>query len=379
MKMLFMNQEIPVAELEINETFGRIQQITKSINPEYLPILVSYQKDEEWALQTWLQSRSIPKTRKNFSALLEDAGVATADALSIKSLGLNLSDQYWFKPVDSALQWKEVNLFQNDFLPQRFSVQKNVQGSSYSPDVSSNGELPKFWTIKNDKRYLYKESTAPYYQQGYNEVYASKLLEVMGVPHVKYSLDTIKNVTYSVCETFITPETEYVPALYIKQVCPKLNHENDYQHFIRCMEKLEIPCTKTELETMLGFDYLIHNNDRHYGNFGFIREVKNQKMLGMAPLFDHGNSLWYREINRNMKFQNQEAKPFKEDHEKQFQLINNSMLPLEKLSNEKIHQLTQGVFPKNDLIDKDRIERLQYNVSYCAKRLLERQQSYTRG
>lgn len=379
MKMLFMNQEIPVAELEINETFGRIQQLTKSINPEYLPLLVTYQKDKEWALQTWLQSRSIPKTRKNFSALLEGAGVATADALSIKSLGLNLSDQYWFKPVDSNLQWKDVNLFQNDFLPQRFSVQKNVQGSSYSPDVSSNGELPKFWTIKNDKRYLYKESTAPYYQQGYNEVYASKLLDVMDVPHVKYSLDTIKDVTYSVCETFITPETEYVPALYIKDVCPKLNHENDYQHFIRCMEKLEIPCTKTQLETMLGFDYLIHNNDRHYGNFGFIREVKSQKIQGMAPLFDHGNSLWYREINRNMKFQNQEAKPFKEDHEKQFQLIKNSMLPLEKLSTTKIQQLTQEVFSKNNLMDQDRIERLQYNVSHCAKRLLERQQSYTMG
>jgi HipA-like C-terminal domain. len=379
MKMLFMNQEIPVAELEINETFGRIQELTKSINPEYLPLLVTYQKDKEGALQKWLQSRSIPKTRKNFSALLEGAGVATADALSIKSLGLNLSDQYWFKPVDSNLQWKDVNLFQNDFLPQRFSVQKNIQGSSYSPDVSSNGELPKFWTIKNDKRYLYKESTAPYYQQGYNEVYASKLLDIMEVPHVKYSLDTIKDVTYSVCETFITPETEYVPALYIKDVCPKLNHENDYQHFVRCMEKLEIPCTKAQLETMLGFDYLIHNNDRHYGNFGFIREVKSQKILGMAPLFDHGNSLWYREINQNMKFKNQEAKPFKEDHEKQFQLIKNSMLPLEKLTNEKIHQLTQEVFSKNNLIDKDRIERLQYNVVQCAKRLLERQQSYTIG
>jgi hypothetical protein len=145
------------------------------------------------------------------------------------------------------------------------------------------------------------------------------------------------------------------------------------------MEKLEIPCTKTQIETMMGFDYLIHNNDRHYGNFGFIREVQSQKMLGMAPLFDHGNSLWYREITSNMKFKNQEAKPFKEDHEKQFQLIKNSMLPLEKLSTEKIYQLTQEVFSRNELIDTARIERLQYNVNYCAKRLLERQQSYIRG
>lgn len=379
MKMSFMNQEILVAELEVNETFGWIQDVTKSVNPEYLPIPVIYKTNKEEALQKWLQSRSIPKTRKNFSDLLEDAGVATADALSIKSLGLNLSDQYWFKPVGSDLHWRDVNLFQNDFLPQLFSVQKIRQGSSYSPDVSSNGELPKFWTIKNGKRYLYKESTAPYYQQGYNEVYASKLLDVMDVPHVEYSLDTMKNVTYSVCETFITPETEYVPALYIKDICPKLNHENDYQHFIRCMEKLKIPCTKTQIETMLGFDYLIHNNDRHYGNFGFIREVQSQKMLGMAPLFDHGNSLWYREITSNMKFKNQEAKPFKEDHEKQFQLIKNFTLPLEKLSTEKIYQLTQEVFSRNELIDTARIERLQYNVDYCAKRLLERQQSYIRG
>ena len=129
MKMSFMNQEILVAELEVNETFGWIQDVTKSVNPEYLPIPVIYKTNKEEALQKWLQSRSIPKTRKNFSDLLEDAGVATADALSIKSLGLNLSDQYWFKPVGSDLHWRDVNLFQNDFLPQRFSVQKIRQGS----------------------------------------------------------------------------------------------------------------------------------------------------------------------------------------------------------------------------------------------------------
>ena len=78
MKMSFMNQEILVAELEVNETFGWIQDVTKSVNPEYLPIPVIYKTNKEEALQKWLQSRSIPKTRKNLSDLLEDAGVATA-------------------------------------------------------------------------------------------------------------------------------------------------------------------------------------------------------------------------------------------------------------------------------------------------------------
>jgi hypothetical protein len=40
---------------------------------------------------------------------------------------------------------------------------------------------------------------------------------------------------------------------------------------------------------MILFDYIINNSDRHRKNFGFL---KSEKEFKMAPLFDHGLSLF---------------------------------------------------------------------------------------
>ncbi|WP_196598704.1 HipA domain-containing protein [Pectinatus frisingensis] len=368
MKIILMDKEIPVIEVNINSLSGRVREITKIYNEEYLPLPVKYQTDKEYALESWIKSRSISTSRQDLSILLEAAKVETASALSLKNLGLNLSDQYWYKPKEADITWKQVNLFDNKFDTQSFSSSDDMI-SSYSPDMSSNGELRKFWTIKNNKRYLYKESTAPYYQQAYNEVFASKLLAELNIPHVTYKLDILKDKAYSVCETFIDHDTEYVPALYIRNACKKNNNENDYKHFLRCMKILKIPCKRESIDTMLAFDYLINNNDRHYGNFGFIRNSETLKFIGFAPLFDHGNSLWYKDITKNMKLKSQEAKPFRSLHENQIKLIEESTISVEDITEKNITEIAHDVFEKNSLIDNERIRRIIYNIDFRAQQL----------
>lgn len=44
---------------------------------------------------------------------------------------------------------------------------------------------------------------------------------------------------------------------------------------------------------MFVFDALICNVDRHLGNFGFLVDNKTNKIIGLAPIFDNGNSLFY--------------------------------------------------------------------------------------
>ena len=196
---------------------------------------------------------------------------------------------------------------------------------------------------------------------------------MLKLPHISYSLADIDGTSYSVCETFITADTEYVPALYIRDVCEKTNNENDYQHFFRCTEALAIPCTRIEIDNMLAFDYLIQNGDRHFGNFGFIRDVNTLKYLGVAPLFDHGNSLWYKSLTPDMVFRNQEAKPFRDKQDEQIKLIKATSLPLEKLSKDLIQNLTQKVFGQNPRIDEARRERIAERVSAAAEYLQSRQ------
>ena len=43
---------------------------------------------------------------------------------------------------------------------------------------------------------------------------------------------------------------------------------------------------------MLVFDAVIRNTDRHLGNFGFLVDNQTNKLLGPAPIFDNGLSLY---------------------------------------------------------------------------------------
>jgi len=375
MKFQLMCKDVPVGSFEVNERFGRIAGDVRVDNGDYLPLSVFYSSDYRTALQKWIDNRSVSANRQDLAAMLTAYQVETPSALSFKSLGLNLSDQYWFKPEGADFGWHEVNLFEHDFAEQSFRSISGQGSSSYTPDSSSNGALPKFWKIQQGKRILYKEGSAPFDQQPYNEVFAAGLLEVLGLPHVSYVL--VQNETgekaYSACETFVTTETEYVPAQEILAAVPKLNHENSYQHFQRCLEELSIPVARQEIDEMLMFDYLINNADRHYGNFGFVRNVESRQFVGMAPIFDNGNSLWYLQLNKRMKFKDQPSKPFRDTHAEQIKLLSRTNLQVARLDEALLWRLIEDIYSQNDLFDRQRMDNLLYNVKTIAERIAERQ------
>ena len=47
---------------------------------------------------------------------------------------------------------------------------------------------------------------------------------------------------------------------------------------------------------MLVLDYLIVNEDRHLNNFGLIRNAVTLEWVGVAPLYDNGNSMWFNRV-----------------------------------------------------------------------------------
>ena len=47
-----------------------------------------------------------------------------------------------------------------------------------------------------------------------------------------------------------------------------------------------------ELKSMLVFDAVIYNEDRHFGNFGILRDNHTGEFIGPAPIFDNGLSLF---------------------------------------------------------------------------------------
>ena len=48
------------------------------------------------------------------------------------------------------------------------------------------------------------------------------------------------------------------------------------------------------LDYQIMTDFIITNTDRHLNNFGIIRDSKTLKFLSYAPIFDSGNSMFYK-------------------------------------------------------------------------------------
>lgn len=346
--IVLMHKDIPVAEFIIDAESGDILSNITVLNQEHLPLPVRFKSKNAFtaisAMQAWVAYRSVPDSRNNLENMLQQYGVRTPSAAAYKSLGLNLSDQYWYRPKEMEIGWEQVNLFTNDFTAQEFRASSKGQSSFISPDSNSNGELPKFWTVKNGHRLLYKQGSGSTNQQPYNEVFASKLLDILDLPHVQYGFAMEKSKPYSVCETFVDKDSEYIPAWDILGAVRQSNNQNAYQHFFRCVESLGISVNPIDINNILIVDYIINNVDRHYGNFGFIRDAATLEFKGLAPIFDNGNSLWYNVPDFEMITRNQPAKPFRDMQEKQLQLIAEFDIDFGLLEQDSIYQLANECF-----------------------------------
>lgn len=361
MDMELMHRDVPAAAFSIEPATGAFTSAVRPLDAAHLPVYVRSGNALTLDFQRWIHLRSIPSTRRGLAQLLERFDVVTPSALSFKSLGLNLSDSYWFRPAGSDLTWEDVNLYEHDFLPQDVLIA--APDSSVSPDYSSNGELEKFWMIRDGRRLLYKDSTAPYFQQAYNEVFASRILDLLGMDHAAYTLAEANGKTYSVCAAFTDERTEYVPAFEILTARKKQNHESAFEHFLLCTETLGIPLAKSDLFGMIAFDFLINNEDRHYGNFGFLRDAETLRFLGPAPLFDNGNSMWYQELTRYAKLADQPAKPFAPAQDRQLRLADRTHLDLGALTPALTEEIFRSVYSADPRMDEERMERLYYNFT----------------
>ena len=74
------------------------------------------------------------------------------------------------------------------------------------------------------------------------------------------------------------------------------------------------------LDLMLIADHFVLNEDRHYGNFGLIRNVNTGEFVSPAPIFDNGNSMFFGSLKLNPD--SLECKPFHKKFEHQIKHIN---------------------------------------------------------
>ena len=120
----------------------------------------------------------------------------------------------------------------------------NDNMSLMSPDNTSDGWLKKKWKIMDGKRCLIKGGSGATQQEPHNEVLASSIMKRLDIPHVEYSLLIEDDYPYSVCEDFITPDTDLISAWHLMQTVKKPNHVSVYQHYLDCCKAFGIPGIK---------------------------------------------------------------------------------------------------------------------------------------
>lgn len=324
-----MHKRKPVAEIKLDKQTSSISKIGEVFAKEHVPLGVEVKKEQihRGELNQWWKARSIPASRVGIEQLLETLNIRSTENLPDKSYGLSLSDQYWICPSNSNLKWDDINFFYNTFSEDVGNILFDMEYDEkdvnlLSPDNTSDGWLKKKWKIIDDKRVLIKSGSGATQQEPYNEVFASKICERLGISHIPYSLMLQENYPYSICENFITPDTELISAWYVMQTKKKENDVSVYQHYLNCCERLEIPDVDEFIDKMIVLDYLIANEDRHQNNFGVIRNAETLEFIGSSPIFDSGTSLWQSKplslINANSKIT---CKPFKNNHEDQLRLV----------------------------------------------------------
>ena len=298
-----MHRDDVVCSILIDPVSGAIMKVSTPKEPELLPL---GGRIDSAMLRKWWQRRAVPVSQGNIRRILERIGITPQNYLE-QNLGLSLTDHYWIKPVEAEYGWKDVNLFTNDFRDAVGEMQLSghiddvpeLPTDVFSPSSSVQGELRKKWIISEGKRFLVKGNHGGNSQESLNEVVASLIHQRQGKqPFVSYSPIQIQqdHPLCCICESFTSDEVEFIPAIDVVESTKKDNALSLYEHFIKVCSAhgLDDSATRSFLEYQILTDFVLTNTDRHLNNFGVLRNTKTLQFIGMAPIFDSGNSMFWQ-------------------------------------------------------------------------------------
>ncbi len=370
---ILMNKNTPVLKMRMED--GIIFSVSELYDLAYLPVNVS--NDPAFlkrSLHSWWSNRSIPASREKVFDGLDNLGMSSEivpPELLEKCFGLSLSDQYWIKPFGTELTWEAINFFDNDFsddMGKALFDDMVIENPDFiSPDNTSEGCLKKKWKIIDGERCLIKAGGRPFLQQPYNEIIASAICRRLEIEnYVDYQFGIEKNEPVSICKNFITRDTELVSAYAITKSQKQPSHISAYQHYVNLCREKGIDDICDRLDEMLFIDHIIRNEDRHYRNFGLIRNVETLEYVGVAPIFDSGSSLLYNTSTEQIKKEcithKSQTKPFTNTHDQSIDLI---CCP-ERFEFSKLYGIEEEaaeIFNKGGFLSNERISALCYAIS----------------
>ena len=305
--MYLMHKDVKVAEIRMRD--HRPMGVIRVIEPEHLPIGLGTDIDTaDMNLQSWHSRRAIPYGRVGSEELFKMFG--SPEELSVQSMGLSLTDCYWYFENPDIVKWDDISLHKNGFSPDLLLYSLDMLSTlDLSPDYTTDGFLEKFWTMDASGPMLIKSGDVDGVTNGTgvlaaNEVAACRIADLMGIKHAEYKIVNINGKNpgekrvMCASKCFIKDDrTEFITAESLKEHSGKMSLADSavFEDFVKMG-------LEDSLNAMKTFDLLIGNHDRHLSNFGYLRDPDTFEVIGFAPLYDSGSSLgWNRIMDPEMK------------------------------------------------------------------------------
>lgn len=300
-----MHKDIPVCLMEISDDgiLGSVRRNEAAAAHFPLGGQMNNMKFHDW----W-RDRAIPKTRHGVQSALQKLGYASTGSILVNNLALSLSDCYWIKPRGAGLSWKDTNLFTNDFVDTFGEVTLNrdhvidLRKKTKFDCAASQGELQKKWCIdENGRRYMIKGNYGQSYQQSLNEIFATKLHEQQDFSNytsytpVQVQVDGNVDGLGCMCYDFCSENLECISAWELLQTVKTKQNESYYYPLKKVC--LTLGMAEQDFTDFMDYqimtDYLLTNTDRHMNNISVMRDPDTLQILGFAPIYDSGNSMFY--------------------------------------------------------------------------------------
>lgn len=311
MQAVLMNKDTVLLVCQIDH--GIVQSVSRveKDSLHLFPVAIATDPTPK-AINKWIRNRKIPEGREGMETVMKMFPNAIPDGRMF-----SLQDHYWFA-YSHEDSWEKYNYFTNSFSEEygkAYFDYWNVDEKHVcdpSPDHYTGGKLRKRWTIKDGQTCLIKAASKKYMQEPLSEVLTTKMLNKMGlIPYVTYDLLIDGTHMCSICNNFLTEDTELVTAMDIYNQTIRPAGVSVYDHLITQCRNAGIPNAADYIEKMIFCDHIVYNNDRNLANFGFIRDVNTGEYLGFAPLFDFGASYWGESDNVNQTAISKAFEPIK--------------------------------------------------------------------
>ena len=324
----------------------------------------------------WLRKRVAPKNRELIGNVLLALGLNMSDLKGIIDvcMGLSLNDSYWVTQKGFDKPFSELNLYQNRFDEVLSFIAYVGYGSKQSefgttPELTTGGMLRKSWHFSSTKGiHLYKAGTSDFANAGnepYSEFYACQVAERMGLHAVHYDLVNWHSSLASKCKLFTDIDTSYIPI-------GRIVREGGIDACIEYYRSLGDDFYQ-ELASMLVFDAVVVNEDRHFGNFGVMRDNHTGKIISPAPVFDNGLSLlcygMRMDFDRIEEYIKTRTNPYGEGHE----FMDLARMVMGPVQREQLRRLINFRFAESDVsnLPSWRMKALEDMVRSRAMELLK--------